>query len=220
MKRIEASEPKAKDKARKSARGDDPEPPAGGPPRKAESQPRVSTTDAEVRVMKMADGGYTELEAIEELIRRGTRPLMPPPKSKDPSVDAFAPKPGDSEALAQWRRHMASDEGKERYQLRAASVVCVDPHVRRRGLTQFRVQGLLDVVAYPFVTELQVVLKENPADGWQRYDHRLKIGGVKITIDGSVQGRTSAFNAPHLTAGTGGQGGLRPERAAQPSCRR
>jgi len=201
MRRIEASEPKRKAKARKAGKGDVPEAPAGGKPPKAEAEPRVSTTDAEVRVMKMADGGfrpaynaqlavdtatqliagvevlnagsdmrqavpmhdqirkryehtpqqwladggYTKLEAIEELTRRGTQPLMPPPKSKDPDADPYAPKPTDSEALAQWRRRMASDEGKERYKLRAASVECVNAQVRRRGLTQFRVRGLSKV---------------------------------------------------------------------------
>jgi transposase len=199
MKRIEASEPKRKDKARRAGDDDDPEPPAGGKPARAEPEPRVSTTDAEVRVMKMADGGfrpaynaqlavdaatqliagvevvnagsdmrqavpmheqiqqryehtpeqwladggYTKLEAIEELTRCGTLPLMPPPKSKDPSIDPCAPKATDSEALAQWRGRMASDEGKQLYKLRAASVECVNAQVRRRGLTQFRVRGLL-----------------------------------------------------------------------------
>jgi transposase len=204
MQRIEAREPKRRDKAGKAGPDDDPGPPAGGPPPKAEPpkaepEPRVSTTDAEARVMKMADGGfrpaynaqlavdvatqliagvdvvnagsdmrqavpmhaqihqrydhtpeqwladggYTKLEAIEELTRRGTQPLMPPPRSRDPSVDPFAPKPTDSQALAQWRRRMASDEGKARYKLRAASVECVNAQVRRRGLTQFRVRGLL-----------------------------------------------------------------------------
>jgi hypothetical protein len=93
----------------------------------------------------LADGGYTKLEAIAELTRCGTLPLMPVPRSRDPSVDPFAPKPTDSEALAQWRARMASDEGKERYKLRAASVECVNAQVRRRGLTQFRVHGLLEV---------------------------------------------------------------------------
>jgi transposase len=199
MKRIEVREPQRKDKAHNAGRDDDPGPPAGGAPAKAEPEPRVSTTDAEVRVMKMADGGfrpaynaqlavdaatqliagvevvnsgsdmrqavpmhqqirqryehtpeqwladggYTKLEAIEELTRCGTLALMPPPRSRDPNVDPFAPKPTDSEALAQWRRRMASDEGKARYKLRAASVECVNAQVRRRGLTQFRVRGLL-----------------------------------------------------------------------------
>ncbi len=40
---------------------------------------------------------------------------------------------------------------------------------------------------------------------WGTYNRRLKIGGVKITIDGSPQGRTAAFTTPYLTGGPGGE---------------
>jgi predicted amidohydrolase YtcJ len=73
---------------------------------------------------------------------------------------------------------------------------------------------IIDVIAYPFVTELQAVLKDNPAAGWQKYDQRLKIGGVKVTIDGSPQGRTAAFTKPYLTGGPGGEKDWNGELAA------
>jgi predicted amidohydrolase YtcJ len=38
-----------------------------------------------------------------------------------------------------------------------------------------------------------------------RYDKRFKVGGVKITVDGSPQGRTAAFTTPYLTGGPGGE---------------
>jgi transposase len=211
MKRIEAREPRGKKQARQAGDDDEPGPPAPDVPPQAQAvppqavasklqaEPRVSTTDAEARVMKMpdggfrpaynaqlavdtatqliagvalvdvgtdmrqavpmhdqiqaryahtpeqwlADGGFTRLEAIEELTRRGTQPFMPVPRSRNPDIDPFAPKPTDSQALIQWRARMASDAGKERYKLRAASVECVNAQVRRRGLTQLRVCGLL-----------------------------------------------------------------------------
>jgi hypothetical protein len=65
--------------------------------------------------------------------------------------------------------------------------------------------NVIDVVAYPFVTDLEKVLQKNPAAGWGRYDRRLKIGGVKITIDGSPQGKTAYFSQPYLTGGPGGE---------------
>ena len=64
---------------------------------------------------------------------------------------------------------------------------------------------VIDVIAYPFITELEAVLKDNPVSGWQKYDNRLKIGGVKITIDGSPQGKTAFFTTPYLTGGPGGE---------------
>ena len=63
----------------------------------------------------------------------------------------------------------------------------------------------IDVVAFPFVTDVDKVLAEFPLASWGKYDRRLKIGGIKITIDGSPQGRTAAFTTPYLTGGPGGE---------------
>lgn len=198
MHEIEAREP-AKKHPKKELKGpDDTSPPDGKPP-KAEAEPRVSTTDPEARVMKMADGGfrpafnaqlavdtgtqliagvdlvnigsdmgqmvpmheqieqryghtpehwladggYSKLQAIDEVAQRGTKPVMPPPRSRDPSIDPFAPKSTDSESVAQWRARMASDEAKELYKQRAATIECTNAQVRRRGLYQFLVRGRL-----------------------------------------------------------------------------
>ena len=64
---------------------------------------------------------------------------------------------------------------------------------------------LIDVITYPFITELEPILKANPVSGWGKYDNRLKIGGVKVTIDGSPQGKTAFFTKPYLTGGPGGE---------------
>jgi predicted amidohydrolase YtcJ len=65
--------------------------------------------------------------------------------------------------------------------------------------------NIIDVVAYPFITDLDNILKEYPVATWGKYDKRLKIGGVKISIDGSPQGRTAYFTTPYLTGGPGGE---------------
>src|SRR5665213_476426 len=57
MQEIEALEPAKKDQ-KKINKQDSGPPSAGGKPPKAEAEPRVSTTDPEARVMKMADGGF------------------------------------------------------------------------------------------------------------------------------------------------------------------
>jgi predicted amidohydrolase YtcJ len=64
---------------------------------------------------------------------------------------------------------------------------------------------LIDVIAYPFITDLDGVLKTFPKETWGTYQNRLKIGGVKITIDGSPQGKTAYFTTPYLTGGPGGE---------------
>ena len=68
-------------------------------------------------------------------------------------------------------------------------------------------QGLLyiDVAAYPFITEAKAVFKDNPPETFGKYNGRLKLGGIKITTDGSPQGRTAFFSKPYLTGGPGGE---------------
>jgi predicted amidohydrolase YtcJ len=71
--------------------------------------------------------------------------------------------------------------------------------------------NVIDVIAYPFITDLDKILEAAPLASWGRYDNRLKIGGVKITIDGSPQGRTAYFTTPYLTGGPGGERDWRGE---------
>jgi predicted amidohydrolase YtcJ len=65
--------------------------------------------------------------------------------------------------------------------------------------------NIIDVIAYPFITDVDKVLEEIPLSDWGKYNNRFKIGGVKITMDGSPQGRTAAFTTPYLTGGPGGE---------------
>jgi len=74
-------------------------------------------------------------------------------------------------------------------------------------------KGLLfiDVAAYPFITEAKAVFKTNPAETFGKYTNRLKLAGIKITTDGSPQGRTAFFTTPYLTGGPGGEKDWRGE---------
>ncbi|WP_201785788.1 amidohydrolase [Elizabethkingia ursingii] len=65
--------------------------------------------------------------------------------------------------------------------------------------------NIIDIIAYPFITDLDAILAKYPKEGWGKYNNRLKIGGVKITIDGSPQGKTASFTTPYLTGGPGGE---------------
>ncbi|MGB5811146.1 MAG: amidohydrolase [Polyangiales bacterium] len=65
--------------------------------------------------------------------------------------------------------------------------------------------NIIDIIAFPFVTNVEAIIEEFPVESWGRYDDRLKIGGVKITIDGSPQGRTAYFTTPYRTGGPGGE---------------
>jgi hypothetical protein len=184
---------------RRGHRGDDDPGSPTGTAAKPDPEPRVSTTDADARVMKMADGGFrpafnaqlavdadtqliaavaisnsgsdmgqmspmhqniqqrydttpehwladggfTKLQAIDEVTARGTQPVLPPPRSRNPDIDPFDPKPSDTPAQAQWRAFMTSDFAKALYVQRGATVECANAQLRRRGLSRFNVCGLL-----------------------------------------------------------------------------
>ena len=71
--------------------------------------------------------------------------------------------------------------------------------------------NIIDIVAYPFIVDIDKILAAYPASGWGKYDKRLKSGGVKSTADGSPQGRTAFFSTPYLTGGPAGEKDWRGE---------
>lgn len=92
----------------------------------------------------LADGGFAKFEAIEQLAQRGTQAVVPPPRSRHhPQQDPCAPREGDSAAIAKLRELMGTTEGKALYRKRAATVECANAQLRRRGLVQLNVRGLV-----------------------------------------------------------------------------
>lgn len=63
----------------------------------------------------------------------------------------------------------------------------------------------IDVVSYPFITEFDSIFKLYTTEDFGTYNNHLKLGGIKITIDGSPQGRTALFTTPYLTGGPSGE---------------
>lgn len=81
-------------------------------------------------------------------------------------------------------------------------------HADDVGLLQRAAAGganLIDIVAYPFILDLDEVLAHHPVATFGSYVDGVKLGGVKITLDGSPQGRTACFTTPYLTEGPDGQ---------------
>ena len=92
------------------------------------------------------DGGCVTLIAIETATAKRVRVLAPVPEPKDPTRDPYAPLPGDSSAVAQWRQRMGTAEAKATYKLRAATVECVNAQARAsNGVYQVRVRGCAKV---------------------------------------------------------------------------
>jgi transposase len=159
-----------------------------------QKEPRASTTDAEARVMKMADGGFrpaynmqivseptsqvivavdvetsgsdrglarpaiealrangqppsdylvdggfTKNSDIEWAHASGTRLWCPAGQTKH-GTDPYAPRRDDSAGVADWRKRMASEAGKQMYRQRAQHE-CINARARRMGLVQLTVRG-------------------------------------------------------------------------------
>lgn len=91
----------------------------------------------------LADGGFAKHGHIEQLEARATKVFAPVVAPKDKQRDRYAPLPGDSPALSQWRERMGTDDAKLIYKERAASIECTNAHLRNRGLQRFNVRGLI-----------------------------------------------------------------------------
>src|SRR5947209_5684951 len=93
----------------------------------------------------LLDGGYLRMEDLEEGHRQKVKLYIPPKPARDPNKRGheLEIKPGDSEAVREWKLRMASEEGKNIYKQRAATSETVNGDLRTyRGLTQILVRGL------------------------------------------------------------------------------
>lgn len=87
----------------------------------------------------LVDGGFTKNDDIEWAHASGTRLWCPPAQTKH-GTDPYAPKRDDGAGVADWRKRMASDAGKQMYRKRAEHE-CINARARRMGLTQLTVRG-------------------------------------------------------------------------------
>lgn len=115
-------------------------------------------------------------------------------KLPKPSLDELVERLADGQALFAAAGITTAHEG---------ATHLADLDVLERGAEQGRLY--LDVVAFPFFTEMDAVLKRHPVERFGRYEGKLKLGGIKITLDGSPQGKTAFFTTPYLTNGPGGE---------------
>jgi len=107
----------------------------------------------------LVDGGFPSHEQIDATAAKTViyAPVPEPKAKKDAKKDEqgkpvhqdkpvqqdkHAPKPGDSPAVIEWRKRMASEEAAEIYKQRAATAECVNAQARNRGLLRMPVRGI------------------------------------------------------------------------------
>src|ERR1700722_5837258 len=93
----------------------------------------------------LVDGGYLRMEDIVDAHQQGVELFVPPKPARNPQNRGheLEPKPSDSEAVQAWKQRMASQEGQNIYQQRAATSETVNADLRTyRGLVPLTVRGL------------------------------------------------------------------------------
>jgi hypothetical protein len=106
---------------------------------------QVEQRTGQVVQQHLMDGGYLRNEDLERAHAAGAELFVPPKPARNPSRQGheLEPKPGDSEAVLEWKKRMASEQGKELYKLRASTSETVNADLRTyRGLSQLTVRGL------------------------------------------------------------------------------
>lgn len=98
----------------------------------------------------LVDGGFTHRDDVTTLEADGTQvyaPLYQEEKQLEQGKNPYAGKAGDSAEMAAFRVRMGTQEAKDIYKRRAAIAEFPNADCRNRGLTQFRVRGLVKAKA-------------------------------------------------------------------------
>jgi len=93
------------------------------------------------------DGGFVTMADVESVGQRGVTVFAPPKeveKQRQQGKDPYAPKPGDTPKVTEWRQRMGTAEAKEKYKQRG-KCEWSNAQCRNRGLYQFVVRGLQKV---------------------------------------------------------------------------
>jgi transposase len=95
----------------------------------------------------LADGGFTALQDIAALARKGITVFCPLKPRRNPKYDPAAPRYGDPPEVAQWRRRMVDDAaaGQAGWLRRRGEHERVNANFRQQGLQQFNVRGTFKV---------------------------------------------------------------------------
>jgi len=105
---------------------------------------RIETQQGTIPQEYNTDGGFSTVEDIEKVSQRGVvvyTPVKEAERLEKAGKDPYAPRPGDSAEVAEWRKRMGSEEGKEQYKARCKCELA-NAQARNHGLYRFLVRGL------------------------------------------------------------------------------
>lgn len=118
-------------------------------------------------------------------------------------VFANLPKPTEAEVMQQLKDAQLIYAAAGITTAQEGASHLADVNILRKGADNNAL--FIDVVSYPFITEFDTIMKLYKPEDFGTYNNKFKLGGIKITIDGSPQGRTALFTTPYLTGGPSGE---------------
>lgn len=118
-------------------------------------------------------------------------------------VFANLPKPTEAEVMQQLKDAQLIYAAAGITTAQEGASHLADVNIIRKGADNNAL--FIDVVSYPFITEFDTIMKLYKPEDFGTYNNKFKLGGIKITIDGSPQGRTALFTTPYLTGGPSGE---------------
>ena len=124
----------------------------------------------------LLDGGFPSVDDVKEVELVGSKVHAPLPCEKkhlEAGKNPYTKKPGDSPQMAGFRERMGTKEAKEIYKQRGGIAEFPNAECRNRGLTQYRVRGLVKVKAQTLWNVL--------AFNFMRY---LNLGCLEIVMKG------------------------------------
>lgn len=110
----------------------------------------------------LADGGCATLTNIDAMGERGCKVYSPLRPRRNPTRKRSERRSGDSEAVAEWRERMETEEAKSIYRQRGATAEWVNAQFRNQGLTQFLVRGAKKALAVVLIH----AITNNMRRGW------------------------------------------------------
>ena len=105
---------------------------------------QLKERDGRVPSEGLVDGGFATKQAIEYAAEHGCTvyaPIKAEEKKRAAGEDPYAPKKGDSDAVAAWRIRMGTEAAKLIYRLRAQTAEWVNAQARNRGFWFMPVRG-------------------------------------------------------------------------------
>jgi transposase len=102
----------------------------------------------------LVDGGYLNLDQIEDAHESSVAMYVPAPKRKN-GEDPYTPRPEDTPAIAAWRERMADQASKQIYLLRSQTIETANADLKtHRGLNKIRVRGIQSVLCVALLASL------------------------------------------------------------------